>query len=189
MSRGLPATTREGLLALAQLYGDEKVLDEARVALKSTPGIDRALSNLKWLASQLGDARVTFDLADLRGYAYYSGPRFSVYASGAGDALVRGGRYDGVGAVFGHNHDRARPAVGFSLDLKNVVGAAAPRPLKAAIRAPWGEDATLRAAIAALRGRGETVVGMLPGHDTEIDEFHCDRELIEVAGQWVVQAI
>ena len=189
LSRGLPATTREGLLALAQLYGDEKVLDEARVALKSTPGIDRALSNLKWLASQLGDARVTFDLADLRGYAYYSGPRFSVYASGAGDALVRGGRYDGVGAVFGHNHDRARPAVGFSLDLKNVVGAAAPRPLKAAIRAPWGEDATLRAAIAALRGRGETVVGMLPGHDTEIDEFHCDRELIEVAGQWVVQAI
>jgi ATP phosphoribosyltransferase regulatory subunit len=189
LSRGLPASTREGLLALAQLYGDEKVLDEARVALKSTPGIDRALSNLKWLASQLGDARVTFDLADLRGYAYYSGPRFSVYASGAGDALVRGGRYDGVGAVFGHNHDRARPAVGFSLDLKNVVGAAAPRPLKAAIRAPWGEDATLRAAIAALRGRGETVVGMLPGHDTEIDEFHCDRELIEVAGQWVVQAI
>ncbi|MBK6926814.1 MAG: ATP phosphoribosyltransferase regulatory subunit [Comamonadaceae bacterium] len=189
LSRGLPATTREGLLALAQLYGDEKVLDEARVALKSTPGIDRALSNLKWLASQLGDARVTFDLADLRGYAYYSGPRFSVYASGAGDALVRGGRYDGVGAVFGHNHDRARPAVGFSLDLKNVVGAAAPRPLKAAIRAPWGEDATLRAAIASLRGRGETVVGMLPGHDTEIDEFHCDRELIEVAGQWVVQAI
>jgi ATP phosphoribosyltransferase regulatory subunit len=189
LSRGLPAPTREGLLALAQLYGDEKVLDEARVALKSTPGIDRALSNLKWLASQLGDARVTFDLADLRGYAYYSGPRFSVYASGAGDALVRGGRYDGVGAVFGHNHDRARPAVGFSLDLKNVVGAAAPRPLKAAIRAPWGEDATLRAAIAALRGRGETVVGMLPGHDTEIDEFHCDRELIEVAGQWVVQAI
>ena len=189
LSRGLPAPTREGLLALAQLYGDEKVLDEARVALKSTPGIDRALSNLKWLASQLGDARVTFDLADLRGYAYYSGPRFSVYASGAGDALVRGGRYDGVGAVFGHNHDRARPAVGFSLDLKNVVGAAAPRPLKAAIRAPWGEDATLRAAIAALRGRGETVVGMLPGHDSEIDEFHCDRELIEVAGQWVVQAI
>jgi ATP phosphoribosyltransferase regulatory subunit len=189
LSRGLPAPTREGLLALAQLYGDEKVLDEARVALKSTPGIDRALSNLKWLASQLGDARVTFDLADLRGYAYYSGPRFSVYASGAGDALVRGGRYDGVGAVFGHNHDRARPAVGFSLDLKNVVGAAAPRPLKAAIRAPWGEDATLRAAIASLRGRGETVVGMLPGHDSEIDEFHCDRELIEVAGQWVVQAI
>lgn len=189
LSRCLPAQTREGLLALVQLYGDQGVLDEARIALRSTPGIDTALTNLKWLASQLGDVRVSFDLADLRGYSYYSGARFSIYAKGAADALVRGGRYDGVGAVFGHNHDRARPAVGFSLDLKTLVGAAAPRPLKAAIRAPWREDLALRAAVAALRERGETVVGMLPGHESEIDEFHCDRELIDVAGQWVVKTI
>ena len=189
LSRSLPASTREGLLALTQLYGDEGVLDEARVALKSTPGIADALSNLKWLAGQLGDARVSFDLADLRGYSYYSGARFSIYAKGAADALVRGGRYDGVGAVFGHNLDRARPAVGFSLDLKMLVGAVAPRPLKAAIRAPWREDPALREAIRALRGRGETVVGLLPGHESEIDEFHCDREMIEVAGQWVVKTI
>ncbi len=189
LSRSLPASTREGLLALTQLYGDEGVLDEARVALKSTPGIADALSNLKWLAGQLGDARVSFDLADLRGYSYYSGARFSIYAKGAADALVRGGRYDGVGAVFGHNLDRARPAVGFSLDLKMLVGAVAPRPLKAAIRAPWREDPALREAIRALRGRGETVVGLLPGHESEIDEFHCDREMIEVAGQWLVKTI
>lgn len=189
LSRSLPASTREGLLALTQLYGDEGVLDEARVVLKSTPGIADALSNLKWLAGQLGDARVSFDLADLRGYSYYSGARFSIYAKGAADALVRGGRYDGVGAVFGHNLDRARPAVGFSLDLKMLVGAVAPRPLKAAIRAPWREDPALREAIRALRGRGETVVGLLPGHESEIDEFHCDREMIEVAGQWVVKTI
>ncbi len=189
LSRSLPAPTREGLLALVQLYGDQGVLDEARIALRSTPGIDTALTNLKWLASQLGDVRVSFDLADLRGYSYYSGARFSIYAKGAADALVRGGRYDGVGAVFGHNHDRARPAVGFSLDLKTLVGAAAPRPLKDAIRAPWREDLALRAAVAALRERGETVVGMLPGHESEIDEFHCDRELIDVAGQWVVKTI
>ncbi|HWS05376.1 MAG TPA: ATP phosphoribosyltransferase regulatory subunit [Burkholderiaceae bacterium] len=189
LSRSLPAPTREGLLALVQLYGDQGVLDEARIALRSTPGIETALTNLKWLASQLGDVRVSFDLADLRGYSYYSGARFSIYAKGAADALVRGGRYDGVGAVFGHNHDRARPAVGFSLDLKTLVGAAAPRPLKAAIRAPWREDLALRAAVAALRERGETVVGMLPGHESEIDEFHCDRELIDVAGQWVVKTI
>lgn len=79
--------------------------------------------------------------------------------------------------------------MGFSLDLKTLVGAAAPRPLKAAIRAPWREDLALRAAVAALRERGETVVGMLPGHESEIDEFHCDRELIDVAGQWVVKTI
>lgn len=189
VTRSFPAATRECLLALVQLYGDANVLDEAQIALRSAPGIDQALTNLRWLAQQLGDTQVTFDLADLRGYAYYSGARFAVYAKGAGDAVVRGGRYDGVGAVFGHNLDRARPAVGFSLDLKALVGAAGPRPLKAAIRAPWGQDAGLRAAITGLRGRGETVVCVLPGHESEIDEFHCDRELIEAAGQWVVQAI
>jgi ATP phosphoribosyltransferase regulatory subunit len=189
VTRHFPGPTRESLLALVQLYGDAGVLDEARRALKSAPGIDQALANLQWLAQQLGDTQVTFDLADLRGYAYYSGARFAVYAKGAGDAVVRGGRYDGVGAVFGHNLDRARPAVGFSLDLKALVTAAAPRPLKAAIRSPWGQGAALRAAIAGLRSRGETVVCVMPGHESEIDEFHCDRELIEAAGQWVVQAI
>ena len=189
LGRTLPAATREGLLALVQLYGDEGVLEEARIALRSTPGIDEALNTLKWLAGQLEDTRVSFDLADLRGYSYYSGARFSIYAKGVADALVRGGRYDGVGAVFGHNLDRARPAVGFSLDLKMLVGAVAPRPLKAAIRAPWREDMALREAVKSLRERGETVVGMLPGHESEIDEFHCDRELVAVSGQWVVKNI
>ena len=91
LTRAFPVAIRQALLALVQLYGDESVLDEAKIALKSAPGIDKALSNLKWLANQLGDAKVTFDLADLRGYAYYSGARFAVYAQGAGDAVVRGG--------------------------------------------------------------------------------------------------
>ncbi|RYF63121.1 MAG: ATP phosphoribosyltransferase regulatory subunit, partial [Comamonadaceae bacterium] len=63
------------------------------------------------------------------------------------------------------------------------------RPLRAAVRAPWSDAAGLREAITALRGQGETVVCMLPGHDSEIDEFHCDRELVEHAGRWAVRAI
>jgi ATP phosphoribosyltransferase regulatory subunit len=98
---------------------------------------------------------------------------------------VRGGRYDEVGAIFGRN----RPAAGFSLDVKALVSVLAPRPLRAAVRAPWREAVDLRGAIAALRARGETVVCVLPGHESEVDEFHCDRELIQVAGQWVVKAI
>jgi ATP phosphoribosyltransferase regulatory subunit len=47
----------------------------------------------------------------------------------------------------------------------------------------------LREAIAGLRSRGETVVCVLPGHESEVDEFHCDRELVEAAGQWLVQAL
>ena len=185
LTRSLPNAARQGLLALVQLYGDARVLDEAEKVLLPTAVLNSSLSNLKYLASHLGTAKVTFDLADLRGYAYYSGARFSIYAQGAGDALVRGGRYDEVGAVFGRN----RPAVGFSLDVKALVGAVAPRSLHAAIRAPWGEAGALRSAVAALRSRGETVVCVLPGHENEVDEFQCDRELTQVAGQWVVTAV
>ena len=185
LTRDFPAPVRQGLLALVQLYGDEKVLVEAEKVLPHSPVLREALSNLKWLAGQLTGTKVTFDLADLRGYAYYSGARFAIYANSAGDALVRGGRYDEVGAVFGRN----RPAVGFSLDVKALVGAVAPRPLRAAVRAPWGEAGDLRSAIASLRAQGETVVCVLPGHESEVDEFHCDRELICASGQWVVKAI
>jgi ATP phosphoribosyltransferase regulatory subunit len=185
LTRDMPTHARQGLLALIQLYGDEGVLFEAEKALQSTPGIRDALQNLKQLASHLQGVNVTFDLADLRGYAYYTGAHFAIYASGSAGALVRGGRYDEVGAVFGRN----RPAAGFSMDLKALVAAVIPRSLQAAIRAPWRNDASLSRAIATLRSQGEVVVCVLPGHESEVDEFHCDRVLLEVAGQWVVQAI
>ncbi len=183
--RSVPAATAQALLALLQLYGDEQVLAQARKILPALPEITVALSDLQWLSSHLEGVSVSFDLADLRGYSYYSGAMFSLYAPGASDALVRGGRYDEVGQVFG----RKRPAVGFSLDIKAVTAVAADRPLRAAIRAPWGEAPALRNAIAALRRQGETVVCVLPGHESQVDEFHCDRELLLAAGQWVVKAI
>ncbi len=190
LTKSFPKAVQQALLALVQLYGDYKVLDEAEKALSPACLLPEVLSNLKWLAAQIKDERfesvqVTFDLADLGGYAYYSGARFAMYAKGAPDSLVRGGRYDEVGAVFGRN----RPAVGFSLDIKELVRAVAPRPLKAAIRAPWGESKPLQEAINRLRQSGETVVCVLPGHESEVDEFNCDRALVEVAGQWQVKAI
>lgn len=185
LTRAFPATSRQGLLALLHLYGDASVLVEAEKALSQTPGISALLAELQWLAARVGQARVTFDLSDLRGYSYYSGARFAIYVRGASDALVRGGRYDEVGAVFGRN----RPAAGFSLDLKQVVAAVPVRALKPAISAPWGEAEDVRAAITELRHRGETVVCMLPGHESEVDEFRCDRELVQVAGKWTVKAI
>ena len=177
----ISSAAREGLKALLQLYGDEKVLQEAEKVLPPLPGVLGALQNLKWLASRVGDVKVSFDLADLRGYAYYSATRFAIYGQGA--ELARGGRYDEVGAVFGRN----RPAVGFSLDLKELVSVLPPRLLNAAICAPWGDDAGLNAAIARLRAGGETVTCLLPGHENEVNEFDCDRELVMADGQWVVQ--
>lgn len=185
LTAACPAEIAQALRSLVGLYGGADVLVQARATLPALPGITEALDHLQWLAGHLDGVRVSFDLADLRGYAYYTGMRFSIYAAGASDALARGGRYDEVGSVFG----RKRPAVGFSLDVKVLAQAAQVRPLRAAIRAPWGEAAALRAAIADLRQQGETVVCVLPGHESEVDEFHCDRELVQAAGQWVVTAI
>ncbi|MBB2483926.1 ATP phosphoribosyltransferase regulatory subunit [Mitsuaria sp. WAJ17] len=185
---GMPEAVARGLQSLIGLYGGMEVLDLAREQLPDHPLIRAALNDLRWLSSHLRqsqpDLHLGFDLADLRGYAYYSGMRFALYAAGCSDAVLRGGRYDEVGAVFG----RRRPAVGFSLDLKALVALSPVTPLRAAVRAPWGEDASLRAAVRALREQGETVVCVLPGHEHENDEFDCDRELVSVGGQWVVRA-
>jgi ATP phosphoribosyltransferase regulatory subunit len=187
--KNFPADIQSGLISLIDLYGDASVLTKALQQLPAKPQIQLAIEQLKWLSDQLPQVTFQFDLADARGYAYYSGLCFAIYAKGASDAVIRGGRYDGVGAAFGHEIGRDRPAVGFSLDLKQWVGVVPALSLKAAIRAPWGTRTDLRNAITKLRQQGETVVCILPGHNSEIDEFQCDRELLELAGQWVVKVI
>jgi ATP phosphoribosyltransferase regulatory subunit len=189
LTAAFPAAQKQALVQLTRLYGDESVLSEAENHLQPSQNVREALSKLKWLADHVKAAqpgvKVSFDLSDARGYAYYTGARFAIYSPRAGDAVARGGRYDEVGSVFGRN----RPAVGFSLDVKDLVAAAPRRDLQSAIRAPWGESESLRSAIARLRSAGETVVCVLPGHESEVQEFECNRELAEVAGQWVVKSI
>ncbi len=180
----LPPDLRETLLRLLQLYGGREVLTQGRACLARWPSALQALDDLQALADQSPQADLSFDLADLRGYDYYSGARFALYVPGATEALVRGGRYDQIGAAFG----RKRPAVGFSFDLKALMGVVAPIPPKTAIRAPWGDHAGLREAIESLRASGEIVVCTLPGHPEEDDEFEYDRELVDIAGQWCVRA-
>jgi ATP phosphoribosyltransferase regulatory subunit len=191
LSRDLPALVQADLCALPTLFGGVEILAEARRLLQPSPELHNALDNLDWLVKHVDGMSVSIDLADLRGYAYYTGMRFAIFShSPQGEALelARGGRYDEVGAVFGRN----RPAVGFSLDVKELVSAVSPRPLAAAVRAPWGMDAGLRQAIAALRAQGQTVVCALPGHGHEVDEFHCDRELVQepaASGTWIVKTL
>jgi len=183
-----PAEARRGLLALLQLYGGTEVLAAAADALPDRPLVRQALDDLAWLAAHLQAARpelqIGFDLSDMSGYAYYSGPRFALYGAGWSDALARGGRYDEVGAVFGRN----RPAVGFSLDLKALAEVAQLPGPAAAVLAPWSEDAELRAAVRRLREAGEVVVFALPGHEAQPQAVACDRELVAAGGRWVVQA-
>jgi ATP phosphoribosyltransferase regulatory subunit len=189
LSEPLQTEARAGLQSLLRLYGGNEVLDAARTTLPAREPIGRALDDLAWLAAHVARAhpqvRIGFDLADLSGYAYYSGPRFSIYAAVSNAALARGGRYDEVGAVFGRN----RPAVGFSLDVKELALAAPGNGAHAAIRAPWNQSPELREAVRRLRAEGHTVVCALPGHEQETQEYDCDRELIEAAGRWVLRAL
>ena len=190
LSADLSPEIRRALQNLLRLYGSDEVLSVAEDLLPKRPLIAAALRDLRLLARHVREAypevRVGYDLADLGGYAYYSGARFGVYASGSSDALVRGGRYDEVGAVFG----RSRPAVGFSVvDLKELAERAPlGRPLPV-IRAPWSEDPSLRAAIRQLRQQGESVVCLLPGHDVDGQGFDCDRELVWTGSQWTVKTL
>ena len=181
---GYAAVTRAALLALPNLYGDVEVLAEARAVLPPLPGVTKALAELAALAgSALGRAEVAIDLADLRGYQYESGAMFGLYVPGLPNAVARGGRYDHVGEAFG----RARPATGFSLDLRELARLLPGAERKHAVRAPWGNAPELRERIAALRAQDEIVIQSLPGHEDDQDEFECDRALVLEDGNWILK--
>ncbi len=184
ISVGYAPQTRAALMALPNLYGDIDVLAKAREVLPPLPGITRALAELAALAgSALGRAEVAIDLADLRGYAYESGAMFALYVPGLPNAVANGGRYDHVGEAFG----RARPATGFSLDLRELARLLPTADRKHSIRAPWGNAPELRELIAQLRKTGEVVIQSLPGHDNEQDEFECDRVLVLEDSNWILK--
>jgi ATP phosphoribosyltransferase regulatory subunit len=118
LTRGLAAKTREALLLLPALYGGVEVLDTAEKKLPKAPALARALDTLRTLAAAC-TLPVSLDLAELRGYHYHSGVVFDAYCDGVAGAVARGGRYDEVGKAFG----RARPATGFSIDLRSMAAA------------------------------------------------------------------
>ena len=184
ISKNYYPQTRQALLALPHLYGDVEVLAKAREVLPALPGVQRALAELAALAaSALGRADVAIDLADLRGYQYESGAMFALYVPGLPNAVLRGGRYDHVGEAFG----RARPATGFSLDLRELARLLPTATRKHSIRAPWGNAPELKEKIADLRKAGEVVIQSMPGHDNIQDEFECDRVLVLENGNWILK--
>ena len=115
----LPAIWRDAFVALPTLYGPaDEVLVAARTRLPDTPSIASALDALATLAHAARDRvdALHIDLADLRGYRYQNGASFSVFTVGEPNAIGHGERYDGIGKAFG----RARPATGFTLDLRQL---------------------------------------------------------------------
>ena len=138
------------------------------------------------LSRAFPDIRFGFDFCELRGYNYHTGLVFAAYVPGHGDAVAKGGRYDAIGSDFG----RARPATGFSLDIRALVSLGE-RPQRSAgtIWAPASDDPALEGVIAGLR-LTETVVRALPEDEgADPAQRGCDRVLVRQNGQWVVEKL
>jgi ATP phosphoribosyltransferase regulatory subunit len=183
----LDVTTREALIQLMTLNGDKAILEQAQKVLPQTPEIQLALASLAKVSAALEGlgVAVSFDLSELRGYHYHSGIVFAAYAQGYKGPLALGGRYDEVGVTFG----RARPATGFSLDLRGVVTALSPAGLPSAILAPADEDGALQMKIAQLRTEGHVVVQALPDVLLNTNELNCKQKLVQINGVWEIEAI
>ena len=177
------------LLALPECFGPaESAMARARTLLapwpQATPhldALDAVLGSLR-LARHAGQVSLAIDLADVQGFRYHTGLGFAAYVEGHARAVGRGGRYDGIGAAFG----RARPATGFSLDLRELVELRRDRHTPPAIIvAPWSDDPALLAFIDTLRAQGETVLQLLPGQDAQrLAGVSADRTIGFIHGQW-----
>ena len=176
---------RSALLQLPELFGGDELLEKAAQRLPDLPEIGAALLTLKLLREALPDLPLSFDLADLPGYHYHNGVVFAAYFAGYPSAIARGGRYDGVGKAFG----RARPATGFSMDLREIARLAGYGETNGAILSPWSlGDPELAVKVASLRAQGEIVIELLPG-ETKNEGLRCNRQLVQQSGQWIIQAI
>ncbi len=184
LTAGLPQNLQGALLALPQLYGGMEVIARARRILPDYPEVSAALGDLEKAASSLKPLAhsIGIDLAELRGYHYHSGMVFAAYHAGSHDAIALGGRYDDVGKSFG----RARPATGFSMDLRQLHGLLDKQVQPKCILAPHGEDTALQEKIAQLRREGQAVVVDLLGNAALRAELDCDRELALRNGAWMV---
>jgi len=176
------------LRALADLNGDDALIRARQDLQRADDPILDALTHLEQVAELVGDwlpeTPIHFDLAELRGYHFHTGVVFAAFVAGQGQEIARGGRYDHIGKVFG----RARPATGFSADLKTLIrlGAEAPREHPEVIFAPWSNDPEQRQQIDELRGLGLRVIRALPGQRTIPQELGCTRVLARQQDGWVV---
>lgn len=185
LTKNFKPTIRQALLDLPYLYGDVSIIEKARKVLPQLEGITVALNELEYLLKLAGNATVTIDLADLRGYHYHSGVMFNVFVPGLPNPVARGGRYDHVGEAFG----RARPATGFSLDLRELARLMPSAERKDAIMAPWSQDESLKKKINELRSAGEVVIQSLPGHENDLDEFDCKRAVVFDGSEWILNSV
>lgn len=181
----------EMLKGLGELNGDG-ALDAAKSLLKAADQpVQDALNYLQEMARQIAhwlpEVPIHFDLAELRGYHFHTGVVFAAFVPGSGKEIARGGRYDQIGSVFG----RARPATGFSTDLKTLMLLAVPADEAEApiVFAPWEPDPALQDLIGKLRAEGRRVVCGLPGQQGDAEMMGCGEKLSKTGDVWQLTTV
>lgn len=174
------------LLQLGELNGDAALEEAMEVLQGADQRVREALDYLHAMAEQIARwlpaVPVHFDLAELRGYHFHTGVVFAAFVPGSGKEIARGGRYDEIGKLFG----RARPATGFSTDLKTLMLLAEPdgEPDNPAVFAPWDASPALQKRITQLRAAGRRVVCALPGQQGGAREMGCQEMLCFNGSSW-----
>lgn len=187
------------LAALPRLHGPVSTLDSAREKLKAAPAaVMSALDYLQELSTRISaaypDCSLHIDLTELSGYDYHTGIVYAIYSSDCADEIARGGRYDDVGKLFG----RARPATGFSTDLRKLSQLSNTSDTnidddndEAAIFAPADDSLALQQLIKDLRAQGKTVISQLSQDDAiqTPQDMACKQQIIQANGQWIVTEV
>ncbi len=175
------------LSKLAELNGDGALAEAAEALQAADEPVREALAYLTKMAEQIAvwlpNVPVHFDLAELRGYHFHTGVVFAAFVPERGKEIARGGRYDDIGKVFG----RARPATGFSTDLKTLMLMANQEKDildEPAIFAPWSGDLVLQEKITFLRAAGRRVICALPGQQGGPSEMGCSEALRLDGDSW-----
>lgn len=160
----LEKASAEALQTLLLHYGDSTELEALFQALPDTEAVHSALEEVKTLAGLSHADTVSFDFCDVHGYQYLTGVTFAVHIPQYAQAILRGGRYDGIGLAFG----RSRPACGFTIYLRALATLSdfeRSAPEVVAAQGPY--DPELEKAVEALRREGRTVIRLLPGETLE----------------------
>jgi ATP phosphoribosyltransferase regulatory subunit len=181
------------LLKLPELNGGKEIIDKATSHFsKASDKVKLALAELTAIAEQLANRfpslPISFDLAELRGYHYHTGVVFAAFVPSVGREIARGGRYDNIGGVFG----RARPATGFSSDLKLLSllnKQLYPFEKRGLIFAPCLDDVALNEKIRDLRTQQHAVVQEMPGQTGTAKDLGCTAVLEKVQQDWVIKSL
>ena len=184
----LTAEAGQMFKALITANGSIDDFKEARVFFDSISSeikdcLDELQSIIELVGKRMPEVTLDFDLSELRGYHYHTGIVFTAYVPGHGQGIAFGGRYDDIGSAFG----RARPATGFSTDIKTLLGLSKLAfENRMGIYAPCSDEPGQLQAINNLRNQGEIVICELSGQGSTPEDMACDRQLEYKDGQWTV---